>query len=235
MFWLGLFLAASAAGARQLLADLARFAGAALALSGVAVVLLAQLGDAQIKNLTDRLNNLVGGGGFGGKSVDPTTRQQLQGASLINSMSANVNIPAGAPVGQEWRIEISGNGTWMTGGAGNWVQTMIWIPGASSTGGTATPCLTQTGQGDTGFGAGAGFSFRLVGTITVRLPGVVICQLAVTFSQTGQGTIVGYVMESADDQVQLGALGVASIAMARGANGPTNVITHRSVTESYGP
>ena len=227
--WLwGLILAAMISGANEAVRVLGHFA-VWLLVSGLGVLVVAlfplwQLGNAQIKNLTDRLANHIGsgahdGGGGGGKTVTLTPR--TTNTNAYTPMSDQVSIPLAGRVGREWRIEATGNGDWAnTPGT---LVIALFIGGGLPAG-----LDMQVGSGDAG-GTGS-FAWRAVATITGRATGQLNCQLSAVVSQ--QSTATGAPVERINNQVaQVGASN-AEIRMA--ITGGGQAFTARCVTESYG-
>jgi hypothetical protein len=116
MFWAGLWAAAATDGARMILGQFGRHAALALALT---VITVAQLGDAQIKNLLDRLTALVSSGGTGGISGQIILNTYILNTTGWQRMSANATLPANTPGGRETVIEIYGEGLWRNGAGTN--------------------------------------------------------------------------------------------------------------------
>jgi hypothetical protein len=173
------------------------------------------LGDAQIKNLTDRVNMLAS------TSKSVTLNTYTTSGGTFARMSDLVNIPLANRTGQEWSIEITGNGNW-GGTAGTLV---IDINGV----GIGGQCQMQIGSGDTGPDT-AGFDWRAKATITGKSAAQVICHLSVVVSS--QNYAEGAAVERTNNQVAQAIAANAFIEMAIVGGGQAD--TDHGVYEQYG-
>jgi hypothetical protein len=161
MISLGLWAAAMTGGVRLVLADLEQLLAIGLVLGVALVPVCGQLGDAQIKNLVDRVNNLMGGGGGGGNIQVDTTQRQVPGNTNARFViSASAGLRALPPPGTEVMIEVTGNGSWQQQHLSFYISVN---DGAQFIGCEA--CIHGTGSGLT---AGQSFSWTARATITVK-------------------------------------------------------------------
>jgi hypothetical protein len=195
------------------------------------------LGDAQIKNLTDRLNNLVDGGGLGGGSKQVSFPRNVVNGALQSRMSDTINLPGPAGrTGQEWRIEISGNGSWPAGNPAV-LRVFLSIAGVAPAELTIDAANTDAGAG---MNPGTSFSWLAVASLGGRTdppasPTALACHLSFTAGPTARAN--GLVAERAYDQASYGIGVTAAIWMIGPNNGPGGAfqaVTHRQVLEQYG-
>jgi hypothetical protein len=179
------------------------------------------LGDAQIKNLTDRLNALASGGL--GKVFYP-------GLSIVSGpnfgpVSLGFQIPA-ASANQEWRIEASGNGDW--GGTGG-VLEIRGQPAGNPVAGNGGNYV-QLANTDIAAGNTAPFDWRVVLVVSGRSNVLLVCHMSAVISPHPNAN--GLSIERADDTV--GSIGSSQAFIEMRLTGGGQAACHRCVMSTYG-
>lgn len=231
--WVWLLIAAAIlSSATQAVHALAHFAVASLTtglgLLAVAVTLAGQLGDAQIKNLTDRINALISGGLGGGAEVymDPYSAGPGNAQTPI-SRAGLMRGPRGA--GTEVCIEVHGDGAWR----GNPLSFYVLAGGAvraeAKYNGDAIPASVPD----------FGWSCRV--TVTAQSPVQALCHVSAAISPlfpNAAGGTVGNAVPAEGAQVNVtipvGADPVAVYAAFGGTGIGQRVSTHRTKISYYG-
>jgi hypothetical protein len=138
------------------------------------------LGDAQIKNLTDRLDRIVAsGGGIGGGGAQIVVGDQTVNTPGWQLFSATQQFGQ-RPVGYELGIEISGFGNWTSNETNGNLSFGVWQ--------NITSQYAEAKVNGRIMNNGAQFAYRVLGTVTVISGN----QLAIHTSVMISGTVAQY-------------------------------------------
>jgi hypothetical protein len=196
------------------------------------------LGDAQIKNLTDRLNRLAAGVASGFTAEVYTNAISVQPSQGQIAISQPAGLPAGSPPGTEICIECHGNGTWPaagTGGAQNGVSWYCYL--GQPTG--ATTCEAKI-NGNGGMPAGP-FSWHATVTCTVTGGGLAIMHTSAQVAPTPSASAWSINAEQANSAYSIPSPNLGNAFVMFGAwenaalsGGGALLTTHRTKITYYG-
>jgi hypothetical protein len=179
------------------------------------------LGDAQIKNLTDRLGALISSGAASGKTVQAGTYTCVS-STVYSQMSDVLNIAVAGRAGREWRVESSGQGNF-GGAAGSFIFLVGGLPNNAQLQVQFTSAgLTNPTQ----------FDWRATVIVTAKTA----TQLSVHLSVVCCGHATPQQGQAAErDDVLSGVVGptTAFIQMVNSGN-TGSCSAYRGVSESYG-